>query len=279
MLKSYEEQGKEFGLTHKGDYWKILLLFSFLTHILSYFITTVIVLALFLLVAVYGKYDLANVFLYILILFEFILYFVITVPLSGFGLELIADTNTRFSVRFSRCFDIMNLNSILGSFTTNMLFALPIILYLFIADKIHKYYFGLNPFTFDTYHTLSLQELIILFVVFLPAIYTFCKLSVDYFLVPYLLALDVGLTGRKARKESKRLMKGHINETFGFYLRLLLLGILSTLLVIPLIWYLPYAYATLTYFAIDRLSDGDYISYEEDEEDEEPVNELDSLLQ
>jgi hypothetical protein len=105
--------------------------------------------------------------------------------------------------------------------------------------------------------------------VMLPAIYASCKLSVDYFLVPYLLALDIGLKGRTARKESKLLMKGHINETFGLFFRLLMLGILSTLLLIPLIWYVPYAYATLTFYALDLLADGGYVSYADDEVEEQ----------
>jgi hypothetical protein len=92
-------------------------------------------------------------------------------------------------------------------------------------------------------------------------------------LVPYILALDPDATGSYARSESADMMTGHLAEATLLGLEFLGLAIVSMFLVIPLIWFVPYMYATKTYYALTRLTDGGFVSFEEETEDEEEYEE------
>lgn len=315
MLTDYEKQGKEFSLQNKLDYWRILLISSVIPYIIirigllvfGFLMVILMYIILFALIKLgivseqdSGSYAMGLIFLLAgpLVVLSPFLTNIITVPLAGYGIDLISNPEESFGSRFGRYFSRFKLINAIGSITTPILISLPFIIVGCLVNYISRHYFHSynSVIELDTLSvilrspsvltdrsdlifnsiTKSWDNLAVVLVM-LPAIYASCKLSVDYFLVPYLLALDIGLKGRTARKESKLLMKGHINETFGLFFRLLLLGILSTILVIPLICYIPYAYATLTFYALNLLETGGYVSYAEDEE--ETVNELDSLLQ
>lgn len=277
LLTEYEKFGKEFGLTHKKDYLVVLILYSIVLVIISYSVTPIIAILFYVLALSPETIDIANVLLYMFFLLEFLLYLGITVPLSNFGLDLIANTEKSFEARYASSFNVFKLRSILGSLTTNIIIALPSLLYSFITTKFFGDLVVLGTLSFNFDSTSNLIE----FILWVLGIFiTFCvtlKLIIDYFLVPFLLALDPETKGNTVRKESKKLMLNHEKEASFLAIRLILLGVISSILVIPLIWFIPYAYATLTYYALDLLAEGDYVSYAEDEE--EVVNELDSLLQ
>lgn len=278
MLQEYEKQGKEFGLTHKGEYWKILLLFSVLTPLLAcigvYGAFWLVGEVADLIASDYEFFILVFIFGYPLLLLFPLIPFISTVPLVGYGMEIIADPDEKFCSRLSRSFVHFKLRNLWISISTNLLISIPVILATLLAILLKVLYLG------SYYGILGLNISILIklgiLIMVLYAVFESIKLSIYYFLVPFILALDVETNEGLARKESKNLMMNYIKETFILFFRLLLLGIPSILLIIPLIWFIPYAYATLTYYAIDRLSDGGFVSYEEDEE---PVNELDSLLQ
>lgn len=300
MLTDYEKMGKDFGLTHKKDYWLAFLTFRVLYPIIAFSIVYCIyMLSLtigdliltfidYLGILPYssgGSDMVSNFYLFlffgipILFLYPFVPV-ISTVPLARYRLEMLADPDDKVGSRLSRSFVNLKVSVAFRSLLTAIIILSPIAVAIFSIPILYLKY-TMGYFFEPSHYSTDLSRygflfVIVLLVLLLIATPITLKLSTDNFLVPYILALDPDGKGKTVWRESKMLMKVHYKETFGLYLRLLLLGIPSTLLIIPLIWFIPYAYATLTYYALDRLDVGGYVSYAEDEE---PVTDLDSLLQ
>lgn len=196
-----------------------------------------------------------------------------TIPFAGYRLGLLADPDEKLGSRIVRSFGNLKIGNVLRSLQTfliNMfpLFSVLIFIALFYLPK-YYYHFPVPP----------LHSILLLISLLVATLIT-CKLSIYNLLVPYLIVLDSDVKSwgsGKVRSTSKKMMDSHVNEMNILYFRLFLIGIPSTFLIIPLIWFIPYAYATLTNYALSILEEGGYVSYAEDEE--ETVNELDSLLQ
>jgi hypothetical protein len=193
---------------------------------------------------------------------------------------MLAKPDEKYGSRLSRSFVHLRVMIAVSSLLNSLIILLPVAVAIFSIPILYLkytmgYFFEPSHYSTDlsTYRFLFVIGMLVLLLIATPITF---KLSIDNFLVPYILALDPDGKGKTVWRESKMLMAVHYKETFGLYLRLLLMGIPSTLLIIPLIWFIPYAYATLTYVALDCLAEGGYVSYGEDEE---PVNDLDSLLQ
>lgn len=63
-------------------------------------------------------------------------------------------------------------------------------------------------------------------------------------------------------------MVDYFNEAFMLSLKLLFIGLISIPLVVPLFWTISYIFSTYTLFAFDRLSEGGFIDFEEESEEE-----------
>lgn len=261
MLKEYEQKGKEFGLNHKVEYWKILLIFSITLLIVIPIFSAPMMLFIFIAAAQPDLTVIYDVVLYILQLWVKIFPFVITVPLAGYGMGLIADPNDNFNLRLARCFDCLKLKSVLVSIETTFYITLPIILAVGFNNHIKDSAFGFLYSKFGMMIPVLCDSLVLIIISF--AVYQSFILSFKYFLVPFILALDPETSGKEARKRSSFMMLGHLNEFIELYSKLGLLFLVSLLFIIPLFWFIPYAYATITYYALDRLEYGGYVSFAE----------------
>lgn len=252
MSHGYKKQGLDFGLSHKAAYWQILLFagsFPFLLNRVSDFVSgvltttsmpTILVYLIGLLIGFIGT------------IFSFIL----KIPMEGYGMELISNPDEGLKERLSRCLGRLKPTNLIALLTTNLYIWFPFGS-CYLAIWLIKTA-GIRPGI--------LGALLLLGSLF--ALYESYKRLILYMLVPYILALDPDATGSYARSESADMMTGHLAEATLLGLEFLGLSIVSMVLVIPLIWFVPYMYATKTYYALTRLTAGGFVSFEETEDEE-----------
>lgn len=261
MLKEYELKGKEFGLSHKGDYLKLLLLFSIIPVIIIFIGSLLSLLFAALVSVLFDNPELVPLVEASLSLLTKLISCLITVPLAWYGMEMLTSTEDPFIKRVLRCFERFSLNSVLVSIETTFYITLPIILAVGFNNHIKDSAFGLLYSKFGMMIPVLCDSLVLIIISF--AVYQSFILSFKYFLVPFILTLDPETSGKEARKRSSFMMLGHLNEFIELYSKLGLLFLISLLFIIPLFWFIPYAYATITYYALDRLEYGGYVSFAE----------------
>lgn len=257
-MGDYRENGKEFGLSNKGAYWIyfiLLVVFSmiidFLTNLL--FIPLASVTPIILAIGIE-----AATIKGILSVFRNIIATVVQVPMMGYSMDLVANTEEGVGSRLGRNLKKLNLNTVLATLSTSFITWMPTlgIYVLMILASVLK---GIPIITMF----LALGVFIggILF------LYETVKRTILYMLVPYILALEPETKGYTARKLSEDLMVAHFSEAFMLGLKLFFVA-LSGIFIIPLIWAIPYVFSTYTFFAFERLSEGGFIDFDEESEED-----------
>jgi hypothetical protein len=153
LLTDYEKQGKEFGLQNKLDYWRILLISSVIPYIIirigllvfGFLMVILMYIILFALIKLgivseqdTGSYAMGLIFLLAgpLVVLSPFLTNIITVPLAGYGIDLISNPEESFGSRFRRYFSRFKLINAVGSITTPILISLPFLIVGFLVNYI-----------------------------------------------------------------------------------------------------------------------------------------------
>ena len=250
MENKYKQMGKEFGYSHKGSYWFEILLVGFL----SFSVTMI----LGLLVGFESS---------ISSLISSLISVATVVPVARYNLELIADPSEDSGVRLANSFKRLNANTLIATLITGLIIALPYILGLILGIIFIALSVGMGA---------SLGLVIGSIIILISLFYTL-KVSLDYYLVSYILAINPNESGDTARSTSKEMMNGYKGDLVLLQLSFIPFYILSILLIIPIIWLVPYYVSTMTYFVLERLDHAGYIDYatnSEAEEESEVVEEV-----
>jgi uncharacterized membrane protein len=243
MENKYKQMGKEFGYSHKGSYWFEILLVGFLSFSATMILGLLVGFESTLVSFISSLISVATV-----------------VPVARYNLDLIADPKEDSGVRLSNSFNRLNSNTIVATFITNLIVSLPYIVCVFIGmiGMIFVFEgwsssFGLFPW---------------IMIILIGLLYT-VKVSLDYYLVSYILAINPNENGSTARTTSKEMMKGYKGDLVLLQLSFIPFYILSIFLILPIIWLVPYYISTMTYFVLERLDHAGYIDYETKNETEE----------
>lgn len=251
MIKKYREKGKENGFTHKADYLGLVLLSSILPILLVYIL-----------------YLLRNYFMFDIIVNDvgsmlisigncFIVYSILSIvsiiriPLAYFGKSMLENPDETFSKRIVMSFKRLTVKNSIGIITSTLITVLP----LMIMSALF--------YVFVLFEELTTGDLTFAIAVLATSLYvlTVCinvvQFSINlsnYLLVPYLLGDDPQLSGKAARSKSKDLMLGYRFDFIELVTEFLCLGNISIFLIVPIIYFIPYVYATTIYFALERLT-------------------------
>ena len=257
-MGDYSENGKEFGLSNKGAYWVYFILVVVFGMIIK-FMTDLLFIPLVPVLSIIASLGIgAATVKGILSVFRTIISTVVQVPMMGYSMDLVANTEEGVGSRLGRNLKKLSINTVLATLSTSFITWMPTlgIYVLIILASVLK---GIPVITMF----LALGVFIggILF------LYETVKRSILYMLVPYILALDPETKGYTARKLSEDLMVEHFSEAFMLLLKLFFVA-LTCIFVIPSIWAVPYVFSTYTFFAFDRLSEGGFINFDEESEEE-----------
>lgn len=240
MENKYKQMGKEFGYSHKGSYWFEVLVVGFLSFSVTMILGLLVGFESTLVSFISSFISVATI-----------------VPVARYKLELIADPNEDAGVRLSSSFKKLNSNTLIATFITNLIISLPYALCVFI---------GMLFILLGFYSSFGMGIGIIIILI---GLLYMIKISLDYYLVSYILAINPNEDGYTARTTSKELMNGYKGELLLLQFSFIPFYILSIILILPLIWLVPYYIATMTYFVLERLDHAGYIDYDTNSEVEE----------
>jgi hypothetical protein len=258
-LGDYREVGKEFGSSHKGSYLVYFVLLVVMSMAID-FIAGILLIPLGfvkpIILSLGADGETINSMIDVL---KTVICTLIMVPMMGYSMDLVANTDEGALSRLGRNLKKLSINSVMASLSTGFITWMPILgvyVLLILAPLLKGLAF------------LSLFISLGIFIGIILSLYETVKRSILYMLVPYILALDPETKGYVARKLSMDLMVDYFNEAFMLSLKLLFIGLFSILLVVPLFWTIPYIFSTYTFFAFDRLSEGGFIDFDEEAEEE-----------
>lgn len=251
MINKYREKGKENGFTHKADYLGIVLLSSILPILLVYIISLLSNYLMFDIIVNDVESMLISIGNCFIVYSILSIGSLISIPLAYFGKSMLENPDETFSQRIVMSLKRLTVKNSIGIVTTTLITASPLL--------VMSVFFNI----FTLFETLTAGNLTFALAVLSASLYALSvgigllnfptKIS-NYLLVPYLLGDDPQLSGKDARSKSKELMVGYLFTFIELLTEFLCLGYIISFLIVPMIYFIPYVYATTSYLAVERLT-------------------------